>query len=26
MGYCETADELPATIPALQAIKFDTTK
>jgi len=26
MGYCETAKELPATIPALQAIKFDTTK
>ena len=23
MGYCDTADELPATIPALQAIKFD---
>lgn len=22
MGYCDTADELPATLPALQAIKF----
>jgi hypothetical protein len=26
MGYCDTADELPATIPALQAIKFNETK
>ena len=25
-GYCETAEELSATIPALQAIKFDSTK
>lgn len=25
-GYCDTPDELPATIPALQAIKFDETK
>lgn len=26
MGYCDTAAELPATIPALQAITFDSTK
>lgn len=26
MGYCDTADELPVTIPALQAVRFDTTK
>lgn len=25
-GYCDTADELSSTIPALSAIKFDTTK
>lgn len=24
MGYCDTPDQLPATIPALQAIKFQT--
>jgi hypothetical protein len=22
-GYCDTAEQLPATIPALKAIKFD---
>jgi hypothetical protein len=26
MGYCDTADELPATIPVLRAIKFNETK
>ena len=26
MGNCETADELPSTIPALRAIKFDAAK
>lgn len=26
MGYCDTPDQLPATLPALQAIKFDSTK
>ena len=25
-GHCDTADELPSTLPALQAIKFDETK